>query len=689
MEPRDLVCARCWQDFFDTEAFEQCCTSDSAAVEAISTVGDIRNAALSGCAWCSYINSFLRSSEQGETKVTIVLSPSSFNSCTPKGRNTFYLDISCWGMTGQWTSGPSLFLHAFTTAEDKASGYVTARPVRTDVGSETATCQIATWLRECEEHMCCPSPLTAPLLPTRIIEVNPPGQAEPRLLESGGAHGVYATLSYCWGAGAFQTLNQSNYAQFTESLDLSTLPLTIRDAITTTRKMSIPYIWIDAFCIVQDSEDDKMREISQMKDIYASSAVTIVAASAKSVDEGFLYDRDHSEVVYTIPVRIQPGIFGTMSVNELNATTYDERSEPLEKRAWAMQEQILAQRTITFATHTMVWNCKGCTGNFGDSLYCPHDLDSGYNDNDEKYTLNLCSLLISEQQADTQKDMALSCWLRLVTAYSLRSASVECDKLNAIAGIASYPSFVSSLGPGYYSGMWEYKLIRQLTWYTSDWHRTLSEDERFRFYRPTTYRAPSWSWASVEGGIVHFDFSFDDEDESEPEIVCEVIECLTRAKFPDPNPFGEVISGYLRLRGSVRDAWLNPQTYNVLLHDLASHGHSGLDGVVISYEEAWTKHIEKFKAEHPDIDLKEDTDAVYGTDHNNMKGTCDESGTTEPMLVSCVPVTSQYESISGVSGMLLTSCCCEGKRLYKRIGYFTKGQVDDFDSVLRKEIDII
>lgn len=112
-----------------------------------------------------------------------------------------------------------------------------------------------------------------------------------------------------------------------------------------------------------------------------------------------------------------------------------------------------------------------------------------------------------------------------MTAYSLRSASVECDKLNAIAGIASYPSFGSSLGPGYYSGMWEYKLIRQLTWYTSDWHRTLSEDERFSFYRPTTYRAPSWLWASVEGGIVHFDFSFDDEDESEPEIVCEVMEC--------------------------------------------------------------------------------------------------------------------------------------------------------------------
>jgi len=28
MTPRDLVCARCWRDFFNTEAFEKCCTCD-------------------------------------------------------------------------------------------------------------------------------------------------------------------------------------------------------------------------------------------------------------------------------------------------------------------------------------------------------------------------------------------------------------------------------------------------------------------------------------------------------------------------------------------------------------------------------------------------------------------------------------------------------------------------------------
>ncbi|KAM0540768.1 hypothetical protein ACHAPJ_013513 [Fusarium lateritium] len=196
----------------------------------------------------------------------------------------------------------------------------------------------------------------------------------------------------------------------------------------------------------------------------------------------------------------------------------------------------------------MMWSCKAGAKNFGDSLHFPYDLDSGYNDEDEKYGLNLNSLLTTEHEARYNKDKVLSCWLRLVTAYSLRKASLESDKLNAVAGIASHPSFMSSLGPRYFAGMWEYNLARQLTSYTTDRHRTLPEGEQFFFHRPLMYRAPSWSWASLEGGIVHFDFSFDDEYEQEPEILCVVAECYTKTRFPDRDLFGEVSSARLRLK---------------------------------------------------------------------------------------------------------------------------------------------
>ncbi|KAK7740015.1 hypothetical protein SLS62_011158 [Diatrype stigma] len=488
-------------------------------------------------------------------------------------------------------------------------------------------------------------------------------------------------------------MQTANYVQFTKSLDMCTLPRTFRDAITTTRKLSIPYIWIDALCIIQDSEEDKMRDIAQMKDIYSSSVVTIVAASSDSVSGGFLHDRNHSETVYTIPARIRPGQFGTMSVNELDAATYDERSEPLAKRAWTMQEQLLAQRTLTFATHTMIWSCKAGTRNFGDSLYFPHDLDAGYNDNDEKYSLNLNSLLITKQEADSHKDKALSCWLRLVTAYSLRRASLECDKLNAVAGIASSPPFVSSLGPGYFAGLWEYNLARQLTWYTSRWHRTLSEGEVFTPHRPTTYRAPSWSWASLEDGVILSDFTFDDEEETE-EVVCEIIECATSKKYPDKNPFGEVIVAHLRLRGSLRNAWFNPLNSMVILLPIPdSDDLNGVQEAVIPYEDAWKKHIADFMEANPDTEPEEAWDEedwdLHRLHPNVTAGISDESQATNPVIVHCLPVTHNSTLENGVTGLLLTSSGEPGRSLYKRIGLFHKGKIGEFQDLPKKDITLL
>jgi hypothetical protein len=136
------------------------------------------------------------------------------------------------------------------------------------------------------------------------------------------------------------------------------VPPTIRDAILVTQSLAIPYLWVDTLCIIQDSEDDKASQIASMSGIYASSTVTIVAASAESASQGFLHPRIDSETVYTIGARLGPDVFGSMSVNELDAACYDERSEPIAKSAWTMQEQTLAPRTVTFASHTMIWSCQ-------------------------------------------------------------------------------------------------------------------------------------------------------------------------------------------------------------------------------------------------------------------------------------------------------------------------------------------
>ncbi|KAH7174965.1 heterokaryon incompatibility protein-domain-containing protein [Fusarium flagelliforme] len=630
MEPERLVCPKCWLEFFDTEAFERTCTAEDDHYSihktiGISTVNEIRTAS-SRCNWCSFIATFLNDSKPGETQIKTVLLPSRERyHATPSGRNVFFVRV--YYLLGEEEVNIEMeSLYAFTTSEDKASEYVTARPLRVD-----------TWLDDCKDHEDCSSSYTNAPLPTRVIEVSPVDQEQPRVVESGGQRGEYTTLSYCWGKAPFQTLNTSNYAQCLRGLDMSTLPLTVQEAITVSRKLQIPYLWIDALCIIQDSENDKNEEISSMKDVYACSALTIVAASAKAVAEGFLQDRPNPKDIFTIPFGMEPDLFGSFSFGKLSTASYDERSEPLAKRAWTLQEQLLAQRSVTFTGHTMLWACKAGTRTFGDSFHYP------YSDSSERsYTLNLDKLLLDEEEARACKFDALTSWCRLVTAYSLRFASLESDKLNAIAGVASLPSFSSALGPIYHAGMWTYKFALQLTWYVEHQHESLPGID-LPSYQPKAYRAPSWSWASIEGGVICFNDIF--APVHYPITICEIIECFTTPKVEEGS-FGEIISGSLKLRGPVRRAWAFPQTSNLVLLPTSDSGNS-----IPSCQDAYRQHIEDFVAQNPDVDPDDET--LHGAWNDNTVTTCDESRFTEPMLVFCLAVSSELGDPKSVSGLLL------------------------------------
>ncbi|PLB42132.1 HET domain-containing protein [Aspergillus candidus] len=634
--PTAYVCDRCWQGFFNTEAYEKCFTLhhidanyNQNRTEALATVHEINNTV---CNWCAYIRNFIRDKWAPEDLITTSFSPSTISSCTPTGSNIFYLNISCHSPLGKWKG-----------AQDPASDYVTARPLRTDINSDEAKVQIREWLRDCKEHTCCRTLHKNPSLPTRVIEVSPPGRQYARVLESKNLRGLYATLSYCWGKESFLRLDEE------------TLPPTIRDALATARTLSIPYLWVDALCIIQDSEEDKAKETARMKEVYASSVLTIVAASAENVSAGFLYPRVHREIVHTIPVRLQPDAFGTMCINELDAVCYDERLEPISKRGWAMQEQLLSSSVLIFTSRTIMWRCRGGIKNFGDSLYFPHDLDAGYNTHDEKYSLNLHTLLLSREEACAHKDQALSCWLRLVTAYSIRVTSLERDRLNALAGLASHPSFCHALGPSYFAGLWQYNIARQLLWRTSTWHRSLAEDESFTIEKPAIYQAPSWSWASLKGGMVYFDFSYG-EEETTPRVICEILDCSTTPTFPELNPFGEILSAQLRLRAPARKAWFKPSTSNVfVLSDYACDQPKGMapKDEKVSLVEAFQIHVKDFRLRYPDVNTTEEPEAVYGTDPRNMCGTCDETEFHEYYLVLCVAINVDDQRNDAVQGLLL------------------------------------
>lgn len=171
---------------------------------------------------------------------------------------------------------------------------MTTRPANLDIGASAAIERARSWLDECmNSHPKCQhiSPASSEL-PTRVLEISSVGESEVlsiRLYPNTSKEvAPYAALSYVWGGPqAFRTL-QSNIASHNSQIPLSTLPQTIQDAVFCAHKLGLKYLWVDSLCIIQDSTEDREREIAHMAQIYKNAFVTISAAAAKGCQEGFL-----------------------------------------------------------------------------------------------------------------------------------------------------------------------------------------------------------------------------------------------------------------------------------------------------------------------------------------------------------------------------------------------------------------
>ncbi|KAF7953011.1 hypothetical protein EAE96_006233 [Botrytis aclada] len=83
----------------------------------------------------------------------------------------------------------------------------------------------------------------------------------------------------------------------TRLIDVGTLDneSTIQDAIILTRMMKIRYLWVDAICIVQSSENDDYSEFqteaSKLRDCYTNAECCIAASVPNDAAEGFFRKR--------------------------------------------------------------------------------------------------------------------------------------------------------------------------------------------------------------------------------------------------------------------------------------------------------------------------------------------------------------------------------------------------------------
>jgi hypothetical protein len=373
--------------------------------------------------------------------------------------------------------------------------------------------------------------------PTRLLdlgELAQDGLTSLRLIttKSHSLEEHYTTLSHRWGQAKFLQLTRHNLQEFHRSIPIAELPQTFREAILVSKALQVRYLWLDSLCIIQDDPSDWASEASQMHMVYTNSYCNISASHAENSTKGLFRDRN-SRAVCSTEVHISPRRNYYTTENARQAHVLTNRSIiwdsiehcPLNKRGWVLQERFLAPRVLHFCRDQIFLECRT-------RMVCEL-YDAGMPN--EYYSGNRRAPL-KANDAFWKKDKA-SCyemWRKLIQTYSMMSLTYPSDKLAAISGVAKMVQLV--VRDEYVAGMWRKDLVYQLLWYTNG-----------RAIRASAYRAPSWSWASIDGDI---DCQWSPDDPAAAEIVDFHIENATQ------DDTGQILGGWLDLKGSLRSVQL-------------------------------------------------------------------------------------------------------------------------------------
>ena len=416
-------------------------------------------------------------------------------------------------------------------AGDHAERHLTRRPLDGDLTLAASVRKARLWLEECDScHGRACSSVYPAALPTRLLDVGERGST-PCLILSDTlrlSEGNYVALSYCWGGPQPVTLCRATLRAWTFGSPIEGLPKTIVDAIAVTRELGLRYLWVDSLCIVQDDPADMARELAKMGNVYEQAYVTISAAGASSSEVGFLHPTRMprtQKLAFKIPFTCAQDS-GWLHFIPKHDETYD--SDPILQRAWTFQEETLSPRVLTFGTYQLRWSCPRV------SRWRFSDLYGGD-------MLHIAGKSIEPGEYDS--------WPGKMKQYSSRSLSVSADKLVAVAAIAELVGL-----PGdhaYLAGLWDGpELVHQLAWYVPT-----SCDLK---PRPSQYRAPSWSWASVDDGVKWLHL-----DDPPPFEVLEYQTSPTHQGLP----YGAVTDGYLKIRSRIAPMCWERRSGNLRLED--------------------------------------------------------------------------------------------------------------------------
>ncbi|EWZ33789.1 heterokaryon incompatibility protein-domain-containing protein [Fusarium oxysporum Fo47] len=418
---------------------------------------------------------------------------------------------------------------------------IRGRPVEQYGGTAKAITRAHDWVTECNEHPKCSPGDT--LLPGRVVDVGDDiNSPYAKLRETyGQERGKYISLSYCWGKEPQFTTTKATLEERKRQITISDLSQTHQDVIKLARELGVRYLWIDSICICQGDYDDWERESAKMLSIYANSYLTVAASKAKNHSEGLFSETKPKEyktfeyksgelsgqaMAFNLPIDKESGASSYVSLPD----------EPLSDRGWALQERVLPCRTLLYTKQQMFFECSaGFRGEDGTVLdwrfVNVHDMPDGQDEEKEPDD--------EGEEDDDPKASLYQSWYSLLWIYGPRKLTKASDKLPAISGLASI--FAQRLNDEYIVGLWRSKLLEGLLW------------QSLRCRRVSDYRAPSWSWASMDGipglGV-----------RAPYEEVARILDVNVDLK--GKNIYGEVTSGRLRIQAPMERLYLDVKDWD-------------------------------------------------------------------------------------------------------------------------------
>lgn len=282
--------------------------------------------------------------------------------------------------------------------------------------------------------------------------------------------------------------------QLQKAVNVISLPQVFQDAIRIARHLDVHYLWIDSLCIKQDKNDltDWMEESKMMGQVYSSACLNISATwPTESGDRLLGYSSWASKLPSEIKIDFENQACSYFVVD--GSLWKDEVDDgPLNDRGWVFQERYLAKRVVHFGQSQLAWECGEwrALGMFPDGL--PFYL--GEPESKPGHGTAMTASTSQSRQLQEQHMGFAEEWQQLLSKYSRCEFSFPNDKLTAFEGIARC-LMVTRPEDTYFAGSWKSTALYDLPWYRHEHDRGSSPIDE------TRGRAPSWSWASVDGDI--------------------------------------------------------------------------------------------------------------------------------------------------------------------------------------------